>query len=350
MKTSKMENSTPSEFSFQLLVPTKALEGGFTNSFFRRNCMVLVAGRMQHLIVAVGTVSTALFASCGTAKNSRSSKVEKPTQGDVSVEVKLSAKEELMGLALVGGAAYTAEIVGCKSGLSFPLLDNNSPNVRVLNADRGCVFELRSFSLEGESFDLAGKSFASGNIFQVQGSLGSNLEFTVISNLEDPIDGDQLVKIIYGVVQEGGRQAVDASVNAGIQIEGALPIGLEIKHVSLQVDAQDGAGLLSFVLECDVALENGECMGIAPNSLKAQIAKDSYGGSLSLQQCFALAQSGSSLSAVPAGDAVAPNGGGSTAQLKGPAPLFGPGNNQMILAIAGSEDSCKYFELEILRP
>jgi hypothetical protein len=287
---------------------------------------------------------------CGSTKSKKRSHPQPTKTGDVSVDVKLQSKDEISGLALLTLTNYTAEIVGCKSGLSFPLLDSSSANVKVLNADRDCVFEMRSFSMGAEDFDMNGKSFIPGSIFQVIGDQGSVMEFTVISNLENPIDGDQLVRIIYGIVQKGDGKNVDASVNAGIQIEGALPLGLEIKNVALAIDAADGAGLLSVVLECDEPVNAGKCMDIPIAGFKAGIAKDVYSGSVSLQQCLAIANAGSATSPVAVGNATAPNGGISSQQLKGVAPLFGPGNNLMILAVAADQDSCKYYEVEILKP
>ncbi len=288
--------------------------------------------------------------SCGTTKSKKRSQRQPAKTGDVSVDVKLQSKDEVAGLALLTATNYTAEIIGCKSGLSFPLLDPSSANIKVLNADRDCVFEMRSFSMGSEEFDMNGKSFSPGSIFQVVGDQGSVMEFTVISNLENPIDGDQLVRIIYGIVQKGDAKDVDASVNAGIQIEGAMPLELEIKKLVLEIDPQDGAGLLNMLLECDEPVSSGLCMDVALNGFKVGLAKDVYSGSVSLQQCLAIANAGSAASPVSQGNADAPNGGIASQQLKGVAPLFGPGNNLMIVAIASNQDSCKYFEVEILKP
>jgi len=104
------------------------------------------------------------------------------------------------------------------------------------------------------------------------------------------------------------------------------------------------------VLECDEPVISEMCMEIPLAGMKIGLAKDVYSGSVSLQQCLAIANAGSLANPVNQGNSVAPNGGLASQELKGAAPLFGPGNNLMIVAISSSQDSCKYYEVEILKP
>ncbi|MBP9706203.1 MAG: hypothetical protein KBD78_01065 [Oligoflexales bacterium] len=290
-------------------------------------------------------LTSGFLLNCGGSK----SKSAASQQSYVDVTVELEKKES--SLALLAAGTYSAAITGCVSGFTKSGITEATTSVQVPAGDHDCVFKLSTFVLNGENFAAdIGQSFAAGTSFILTGSQGTNLEFVVNSNLASPIVGAQSVNMTFSTITSGGPIIVSPSAAAGISISGSDPIDLEIGSASATIDANDGAGIFTVVLDCASNIASGLCNGISLATMKSNIVLDSFGGDLDLAECLTVANAGAVGSIVNVGHASAPHGGLSTAAKKGPAPMYGAGNGALILAVSSAAGACKYFQISVVAP
>jgi|GEM_PF-2214161 len=305
-------------------------------------------------------VISAITAACGTITNKRTKKDSAPIGGagmsegaeSHKVTVSLQSKDDETGLQLLGESRnYNGQIVGCESGHTVSDITESSDDIHVIDGDHGCQFQLQSFSLNGEAFDVSQLSYAAGSFGISLGANGSKLEFAVIANIADEIAGDQLVRIVYGVVQKGTSRSIDPAVNASIQLDGAYPIEMEIMRLYLSLERGTGAPKIQVALNCSEDITDGSCMGVPLATLKVGMRKHSAAdGDLSLSECLAVAALGTVPSLLPVGSVDAPHGGVKSAVMVGQGPLFRDNNNSLVIALGSGDQSCKYFAVEISRP
>jgi hypothetical protein len=300
------------------------------------------------------------LAACGSGIDKRTKKESAPIEGagingdseSHQVTVSLQSKEEAGALQLLGESrSFSGRIAGCESGYAVADISESTDDIHVIAGDHGCEFQLQSFSLNGEAFDVSQLSYAAGSFGVASGVDGSKLEFSVIANIADEISGDQVVRILYGVVQKGLSRSIDPSVNASIQLDGAYPLELEIMRLYMSLERGTGAPKIRVALNCAGDIAADSCMGVRLDSMKVGMKKHNPAdGDLSLAQCLAIAAVGSVPSVLAVGSADAPHGGVKSAEMIGQGPLFRDNNNLQVIALSSGDQSCKYFAVEISRP
>jgi hypothetical protein len=274
--------------------------------------------------------------------------------------VSVSVSEAFSGgasLSLVAAESFSGSISGCLSGYSKAITQATS-SVNVMDGDKSCVFKLTNLVFGGETFTMLGtENWGAGSVFSITGGSGTVMTFQVISNIAATISGAQSVSLLFAIQQEGSSQTIAADVSAGIDVSGADPINLDVVAKAASVDGADGAGLFSFKLDCASTIVGSDgaaaCAGVNIAGLKVALAKDTFSGDLSVQECRTLATSGGSGTVINlSSDPQVPHGGFATGQLKGPATLFAPANANLVMAIAdpAADGGCKFFLITITSP
>ena len=312
--------------------------------------MVNYTRKLQKLSACAAVAVVA--ASCGSKDDKSSASPE-----TVTISYNIQARDEtaLGGFSLAGADSYAATISGCKSGY-YKAFSESSGSVLIQKGDFSCLFKVSSLVYKGEAFDLSAQSFAQGSSFSATGASGTLLKFEVIRNIDSPASGSQSVLVLFGAYQ-GNSSTVAANVSKGISVLESAPIDLSVVSYDTVVDASDGAGLFSFKLQCAQVVSgsgaSASCNSEVLSTLQVALSLDSSpSAQLSLAQCLALIPGGSSSgTAFDAGsDASYANGGLSTPQMKGPAPLFGAANANLIFAIKGNAGGCKYYRVTVQAP
>lgn len=251
---------------------------------------------------------------------------------------------------------YRALIGGCLSGWTKQLTEVDL-TVQIPDKDIDCQFRLIEAWINERYFGFSDiKSFAQGASFVVRGSEATVFSFTAIDQIDSPIDGAQTVNIMFTPVEAGGQvDSSGASANSGISIGGSATMDVVVSAAHIvSVDSSDGHGNFQFSLNCLVPIEGTKCNDIDLANAQAGLGIDIdsviYFGDrpLELESCKALANQ--AVNPIPIGETTAPNGGVRSAILAGPAPLYKPGNNRLILAIKTTDGSCKYFSIVVKRP
>lgn len=276
----------------------------------------------------------------------------KKKSGDETTYTTVTPSITQTTLALAAPSAYTAEISGCVSGFSNTSLTEADTSPTIPDFDSNCQFKLSSVTVSGETFtiNVGSVSFAQGASFLITGSGGTEMNFTVTDQIDSPISGPQTVAITFAPTEAGTSSSVDAvTTTAGVTIDGANPINLELdsSHVAIQgIDGTTGAGSFGFRLLCDTAVAAGQCDGVDLTTISSGLVNATgYTLPLSAGDCSTIAGAANYGSQHVVG-----NGGLLTPTLVGPAPIYDAANSSLLLAILSSDGACKYFEITVNSP
>lgn len=310
---------------------------------------------MSILTKAIAT--TFLFSgliSCGTSSSSDSG-----DSGPGQVDVTFDVKDTSVAFSLADPDSYTASITGCISGYSKTDITQATVGLQVQDTDVGCVFALTGMTIGAETFTPAGtENWAENQTFAITGSAGTVLYFRVLSQLDATISGAQNVSIVYATSEAGTAQSKGAEIATGVSISGGNDVNLDIVNLDVTVNGTTGAGEFDFKFHCSEAAAGSgaaaTCSGVTMSTMTHGMTLDTYGATLTLAECQAVADSGGLSGTVfdQGADAGAPNGGIQTGNVTGPATLYAPANANLIVALRapGADDGCKYFKITITAP
>ena len=308
--------------------------------------------------LTIGAVVAVLTAyGCGRSDSSAPAPElndEAGGEGWVDVVVNIDNPDDNAALQLAAADSYAADITDCLSGYTKALTEADA-SINVQDGDFNCEFQLSSLVYGGETFTFSGDNWAASSSFDKTGSSGTLMNFTIVSQIDSPVSGAQSVTIIFGAAEEGSSQAAAADISTGISIVGADDLGLSVSAFDVLVDATDGAGRFYFDLECDAAMVGADaaatCNDEVLEGLAVRIAADTYGASLTLDECRSHAN-GTGTTVGDASGSVGSNGGLDIDALKGPAALYTPANANLLMAVAGpdADSGCKYWRVSITAP
>lgn len=259
-------------------------------------------------------------------------------------------------LNLAAADSYTGSITGCVSGYSKSLTKADL-NVNVQDGDFDCVFKLTTLAYGGQTYNFVGdENWATGGSFSKTGSGGTEMNFSIVSQLASPVSGTQSITIVFGASDEGTDQTVAADVSTAVSITGVDPLGLTLAITDVKVQNPSGAGLFNFDFVCSTPVvgtgDAATCNGQVLKNLDVRLAVDSsFPNDLSLAECRAAATGAGSLHGAFSG-AIGGNGGMSANLVPGPVRLFSPANAHLMLAVSGvgASGGCSYWRIAISAP
>jgi hypothetical protein len=299
---------------------------------------------MIHLSKCLSIVSTCvvifLTSGCGSYKNLRTktgSNSKKTTQ--VSIHMLTSPNTPF---------SYTARIEGCDSGFSENGLTEANTTVDVPLGDQNCVFKIDSMTVGGVVYNPGGsETWGAGDSYMWAN--GTNrLRLAVVDVLDALIQGAQSVQINFSVSINGSDVVVAPTTEASIDISESSAISLEVTNVATTVSGA-GAGQFVFTLACDVAVAGTSCDDVDMSGLKSSLIVDTT-GSIDIDSCLTEINANGQAVTPFATDPNAPNGGATTAQHVGPAPMYAPANRDLMLLVSDGVERCKYYKVQITLP
>lgn len=325
-----------------------------------RGMLVKASGRSLFVFSASLMIALGMMA-CGTKKSSTASS-ESSSREAVTVQVS-SLDDSGAALSLASADSFSGSIAGCLSGYSKTGINESSQGLSLARGDKNCVFKLDAFAYGGEGYNLSNAVWSEGSSFVASSNSGKKLRFSVVKNIDATVAGAQSVSLVFSGLDVGPSQSAGANIGAAISISGADPVLLDVSYIDVSVDATSGAGVFDLKLQCASALVgsglSATCGGLELSKLRFGLAKNTLPASPSLDECRAVATSGTSGNlTVAASDVVAAgegdmlNGGVVAPKLTGPATLFGADNLSLVMAVASSDagGSCKYFPIAITPP
>ncbi|MBP6217099.1 MAG: hypothetical protein KA436_00770 [Oligoflexales bacterium] len=265
------------------------------------------------------------------------------------------------GLGLTATAAsYKISIAGCASGLTGTATEADV-NLKVYKQDRSCLGKLTEFVYLTKTYKpKTGSDFTTwlaGNtaVFENTSDPNPNDRFsvTVLNQLSSPTAVADTIQYRFSYITVGATDAapnVLAKTTVGeshtVSIPGQNPPNFNINLVTFPgISATGGSGQFVFKMTCNVAMVGDVCDGVNLTEITYKLIKDTYSGSLFVQDAQTLFPTGQSTVTVATDKHVTGNGGFNTVTLTGPASIHQ--NPNMILILGANNLSFQYFNVDV---